>query len=530
MGSRKLDDTIVTRTKPAPRKSTCNSKSTTTLQPKRRTARTFKNPIRSSSSRSSRSSRSRSGPYDRPSNSPKPAISRPHTPRRTLSLIEALPVEIIEQIFLHSRNLNLPRASPFLSRALSGEHIYRALILSTFWDDAPDAPRSKVIDRLMAPLEYVPLSLDQRYQLQRDIFKCRWCTVDRLREQVPTMQLMAIHRLWKQAGIITREDQQVDFEKFLAREDDTVRVFYGKGPPNQKLTEDIIAQVGRAQFHEQAPNATKPVHDYELHVTPMARTQILCPDTKTLSHLSALFLTEFPPHLLRGRSNGFPPEDVAMLEMLRMTSFNWTDGKSIGTPSSSTKLDRKALNEGIQNAIRHQNHSAMVSLLKIDEYVFRCRPENQTSDVLYTIPSEHFLAVTRTGRDDPQLNFDFFEALIRASAESLPTDSSEITQWVVDNIELGRQNPSAYSSTNAKFARWLSNFLLRLPSHLEYARRDPSVQLFKFGQLNTQDIEGRHYIDEYLSPSNETLDNWLPDSPFRIENHWLRKSGPPLPA
>ncbi|KAJ6150323.1 hypothetical protein N7471_001522 [Penicillium samsonianum] len=135
MSPPKGEDETVTRTLLAPPKPASSSHSAAIPKSKRRPGRTFKKPIRSSSSQSSRSSRSRSGPYDRPSNSPRPRISRPHTPRR-ISLLEALPVEIIEQIFLHSLNLNFPRASPFLSRALSGEHIYRALILLAFWNDA----------------------------------------------------------------------------------------------------------------------------------------------------------------------------------------------------------------------------------------------------------------------------------------------------------------------------------------------------------------------------------------------------------
>ena len=52
-----------------------------------------------------------------------------------LSILESLPVELIEKIFLYSLNVNLPRASVALTSALSSERIYRALILLAFWDD-----------------------------------------------------------------------------------------------------------------------------------------------------------------------------------------------------------------------------------------------------------------------------------------------------------------------------------------------------------------------------------------------------------
>ncbi|KAJ5566778.1 hypothetical protein N7535_006084 [Penicillium sp. DV-2018c] len=512
MSPPKLDDKTVTRTE------------STTLQPVRRSARIFKTPVRSSSSKSSRSSRSRAGPYDRPSNSPRPEISRPHTPRRTLSLLEVLPVEIIEKIFLHSRNLNFPKASLFLARALSAEHIYRALILLAFWDNGGDVPRSEYVDRLMAPVEDVCLSFDQRRELQRAIFKCRWCTLDRICEQIPTIHLLVIHHRWTLAGIVTAENSRTDFERLLAGEDSgDIDFFTGDGPPRRKRAEGIIAQTERQLST-----------GYFLNISPMVMTKVesACIWETVWPVLS---LTEFPPHLLRGRSNGFTAEDVAMLEMLRITSYSWFDGDCWQDmpwrelPDDVIHVDRKALNQGIQNAILHpnlDNYRAMVSLLKLDEYTFRCKPEHRHINIIYKIPAEHFLAVTRTGRENPDHNLKFFAALVRASAESLPTDSPEITQWIVDNIELGEQDPSAYGETNAKFASWLSNFLLRLPAHRYEATNFPYYQLFHYGQLNTSDHEGRHFINEYLETSKEFMSytsNWLEETSFLVEDHWLKK-------
>ncbi|KAJ5252896.1 hypothetical protein N7489_003306 [Penicillium chrysogenum] len=517
------EDETVTRTKLATPNSASSSHSSAVPKSKRRPGRVFKKPIRSSSSRSSRSSRSRSSPYDRPSNSPRPGISRPHTPRRVLSLLEALPVEIIEQIFLHSLNLNFPRASPFLSRALSGEHIYRALILLAFWNDALEHPRSKVIDRMMVPLDYVPLKLDERARLQEAVFKCKWCTVDRVREQIPTMQILTIYRRWINAGIKMDKEEQVALEKLLAREDDSVRIFHGTGGPMKEL-----AQMPPECF-EMAPNALKDSHEYKLHVIPMVTTELHSVDIGLTTNFPALDLCKFPPHLLRGRSNGFLPEDVAFLEMLRMTSCNWTPPNSSLSPTTLTQVDRKALNEGIQNAIRHQNLNAMISLLKIDEFLFRYRSENKGRGVYYTIPSEHFLAVTRTGRDKPQLNLAFFEALLRASAESLPSWSSEITKWAVDNMELERKNPNTYNQMNGKLARWLSNFVLRLPAQVQYAHDFPAGQLFCNGQLDVLNLEGCRFVDEVLDPFRQPFGNWMTESSFRTEDHWLKKFGPSLP-
>jgi hypothetical protein len=45
-----------------------------------------------------------------------------------LSRIESLPVELIQEIFLHCLELNLPKASFVLGRALSDKRIYKALL------------------------------------------------------------------------------------------------------------------------------------------------------------------------------------------------------------------------------------------------------------------------------------------------------------------------------------------------------------------------------------------------------------------
>ncbi|KAL1997619.1 hypothetical protein VTN02DRAFT_1258 [Thermoascus thermophilus] len=56
-----------------------------------------------------------------------PPCARAHpAPRR--SRLESLPVELIQKIFLESLELNLPRASIHLARALSDPLIYTWLI------------------------------------------------------------------------------------------------------------------------------------------------------------------------------------------------------------------------------------------------------------------------------------------------------------------------------------------------------------------------------------------------------------------
>ncbi|KAJ5340006.1 hypothetical protein N7452_006734 [Penicillium brevicompactum] len=513
------NDAPATRLAPQP----ASSNPTTVPMAKRRPGRTFKNPQRSSSSRS------RSGPYNRPSNSPRPSRSHTSTPNiRMLSMLEALPAEVIEQIFLHSLNLNLPQASPFLSRVLSREHMYRTLILLAFWDDPPSYPGSDAINKMMVgPLEYVPLSLEERTRLQKKVFKCKWLTRERVLEQVPTMQILTVHRQWINAGVVVDKAQQQKLERFLAREIniDTPTVFKGQGPPMLKLLNYLLSTPFGAEFRRMCPNATKPgPHPYELVIEPMQTTNIRCASMLSDIHFPVLNLREFPEHLLRGRSTGFLPEDVAFMEMLRMTSSNWTDGTRKAT---ETIFNRKAVNEGIQNAIRNQNLSALRCLLKIDEYSIRFSPQNVTRDIIYKIPQEHFLAVVRTGRDNPRHNLALFEALLRASAESVPTQSSEMTEWIVENVNLYSKDPNPSHLMNVRLAHWLLDWQMLLSEHLRDLDNGFASQLFVCGGLNMQDSEGQIFNAKVLRPEREPWGNWIQESPFQSEKHWIMKKTEP---
>lgn len=54
-----------------------------------------------------------------------------------MSNLEKLPMELLENIFIFSMNLDLPRASPVIAGKLSSEIVYSQTILSAFsptWD------------------------------------------------------------------------------------------------------------------------------------------------------------------------------------------------------------------------------------------------------------------------------------------------------------------------------------------------------------------------------------------------------------
>lgn len=446
-------------------------------------------------------------------------------------MLEALPVEIIEKIFLHSLNLNLPRASRVLTAALSREHIFKLLILLAFWDDPPPRvphasepnPATETINRAFAPMDYVPFTPDQRAALQEQIFRCRWLTLKRLQEQIPTMIILTIYRQWISTGMTVKPDEQASLDRFMARKDNSVQVIHGTGPPmippppfaNHPVMKQLLKQPGP--------------HKYEMRVTPNVVVELRAPTMKTIITWPALRLEVFPPHLLRGRSDGFTEEDVLFLETLRLCSYNYRAHDSPVLPATSTAVDRTALHQGVTKAIRTQNLPAMISLLKLDEFVFRFHGDNEGRMPIYTIPSDHFINVTRQARDNPGLSVAFFEALVRANAESLPAATGEVAEWVLHLSTIVANDRSRYEEINGKYVAWLSDFCMRLPGQVAYGLTSPDRPLFLCGELDLPSLDGERFVQEVLRPQRkQTLGNYTPESPANPADFWLKKSGPGL--
>ena len=97
-----------------------------------------------------------------------------HEKERQLSTIESLPVELIEKIFLHSLNVNLALASPYLASALSSERIYRLLILLAFWEDSKSDFRSPWPSRTSLDHKW-PESVEEKLLDYDELAKGTYC-------------------------------------------------------------------------------------------------------------------------------------------------------------------------------------------------------------------------------------------------------------------------------------------------------------------------------------------------------------------
>ncbi|PLB49384.1 hypothetical protein P170DRAFT_509935 [Aspergillus steynii IBT 23096] len=104
-------------------------------------------------------------------------------PAQARSRLERLPVEIIQEIFLHSLEFNFPRVSRFISGILSNTVIYTWLIRLAFSSTNESSKRGLFTpDFLPAPLDFWALSTEERRDLQTDILGCGWCTLPLIRK------------------------------------------------------------------------------------------------------------------------------------------------------------------------------------------------------------------------------------------------------------------------------------------------------------------------------------------------------------
>ncbi|KAI9369709.1 hypothetical protein BJX61DRAFT_134081 [Aspergillus egyptiacus] len=103
---------------------------------------------------------------------------------RSTSLLEELPAEILQEIFLRCLEINLPRASIYIARALSCPAIYTWLIRLAF-TRYEGGDRSGFFEacHFLPPQNVVGhLSEQERMDLRNIILGCRWCTLPLIRK------------------------------------------------------------------------------------------------------------------------------------------------------------------------------------------------------------------------------------------------------------------------------------------------------------------------------------------------------------
>ncbi|OKL63147.1 hypothetical protein UA08_01350 [Talaromyces atroroseus] len=474
------------------------------------------------------------------------------------SSLEKLPVELLEKIFLYALETNFCRASPYLAAAVSSQRIYRTLIrLAFFRNDFPgpssssngvvgvlqnESAREKIAEALK-PADYDTMRLDdaERVYLQSTILKCRWCTKQCIQDQLPALMQMVIQRHWVGANITISDPVQ------QASLDELLQLRRGGG-----AIEDV-PPASSVLFRGNAPNGKT----YYMSITPLVSVSINCAEASVRDVHRVLNVRVIPDYLLRGRRSGhdrtfsFEDEDIDLLEIFRHEyGFDGTGHDML--------FSRPALQAGIKTALDTQNARALTSLLKVDEFFTRRRLETGSAALnasqgvgeYFAIPGEYFLRVVQMPIFEA---LPFFKLLLRCNAESMPSDSSEITQWAMelstatpvselslsesdddesddDNLEYdgtirrrARQRKTPQEDT-AAFGRWLLDFMIELPRYVDEARENPSEKaLFYYGAINSHSHEmGRRFLDEVCigSSRDELTQSWIQKMSFDVSKTW----------
>lgn len=145
-----------------------DSTATEPFRPRGRPLKRLSTAVVLSSSHSTASS-SVSGSTKRRRRAPKPP------PEVKLSLLELLPVELLENIFLYSLNLALPLCSPRLSSALSSKHVKTELVTHAFCN----CTRISEVDGTLHDIDKNDTEMVEKYKrLQSELLCLKWMTLD----------------------------------------------------------------------------------------------------------------------------------------------------------------------------------------------------------------------------------------------------------------------------------------------------------------------------------------------------------------
>ncbi|KAL4923987.1 uncharacterized protein BDV17DRAFT_275751 [Aspergillus undulatus] len=181
---------------------------------------------------------------------------------RPKSRLEHLPAEIIQEIFLRCLDLNLPRASIYLGRALSNPTLYTWLVRLAFAKADGDGKRF-LTQHFLPPLDSVSwIGNDELKELRTQILECRWCTLPLIR----SCQLAFLEHVFRY--------QQPEFEVIpddshlldgFAGWFDNLKP-YANSSNGQRGEIDLILRANRPGRGESDASNPKASHDYNVAV------------------------------------------------------------------------------------------------------------------------------------------------------------------------------------------------------------------------------------------------------------------------
>jgi hypothetical protein len=372
-----------------------------------------------------------------------PTPSTAHTLKST-SWLERLPVELIEQIFLHALEINMAEASPFLGRTLAKESIYKMLILFAFFDDDEKHP---VETKHFAPATYRLLSLEEKVRLQQGVLDSPWCTLNRIRRQLPILNRLVAVQEWH-----CDRARDIENAKVLT-------------PKQQNGDQSTPPSPSRTRFAPLPPFADTDALDE--HYDSMDYTAMFIrPETRVAAqhNIRGTFNARyFPPRLLnppswhitgprdntaadRKGKDDLPFELLTLLHEGHRTIEDLPDWNASSSPIRRATADFTALGRGIETAIHERHAGALGLLMQIcDKISDSCNDGHRQRSSEWIMPLLHL--ATKQGRDSRwivEMMMDRWEAFIQK-------DDRVLTKWALVEAEAG-----------SLFASWLLDFMERI--------------------------------------------------------------------
>lgn len=354
-----------------------------------------------------------------------------------LSPLEALPVELIHQIFFYALEANMARASPHLAHALSKPSIYSALILFAYFADEGIGPVDK---QLFLPAQYVPIPLDERIRLQQGILACRWCTLDLFKSTVPILSRLVMVQAWhREANNWAGFPHSSELESISLPEEESGFRDMAVLPsdPNERdaMEAHFFATWKTIGFDSHSPDRCH-LESGELITDPRANNEFL-PRIIEWEY-SQDHVAQRPARLIKrtGRAravldvrclpdhivSGYPEWTTPRLQLLMLLRQSMRF-----LPESHNRIHMSigALFDGLALAIKSHNTKALLVLLEL--YFALCY---NPPDINPRLPLEFFHLAAQQAQ--PQSS-EMMSLLIRASLRTIPAEDYILTSWAVRN-------------------------------------------------------------------------------------------------
>ncbi len=359
-----------------------------------------------------------------------------------LSPLESLPTELIEQIFLHSLNVNLPLASAHLSSRLSSTHTKVAVVLMVF--SGGDGYRLEHLDELSHIL-WAGSASDTNVaimELQSRILACRWMTWDFV---MICMEKFFVRTLLRELRV-----RDLPWPEGLRITEQSLRPWNGGAPVQESVVRDFVHERLRLDARERLLNGDNTEEDFKtVAYDSLHQSRVWGPDDDTLkvaldidSQLGVLTLMtqrgtdvrvqEWECLLVRDKSTVIP---------LKLLHGPWTGDKlsfihalhcACAQIDPKNHIHREMARQGLMEAIREDNCQA-VDLLTRPWRIWSSDPQPI---------SEHLrVAVIERGcrrnivKNLLRMGSVEIDPTLMSWAEEKREEGDESGQWLLDRLE-----------------------------------------------------------------------------------------------